>query len=195
MLLSARAEGVLFPEVRDVLLPTPGRRALSTSLPTTPGCGPRRSRPGSPTRAVGLSHPQLFGPSSTSDASAYRSMIMPFANGVVSTDRRRADHDLGVMPAEERSERWETDSTAFNHILRVLPCNRFIPVAVGTAIAPPHRSRRAELPHRAPTLGRDAEPHVWERMPNARRWQPAADQSSHPFHVSRLIRSGALHDA
>jgi hypothetical protein len=33
-------------------------------------------------------------------------------------------------------------------------------VAVGTVIArrPPHRSRRAELPHRAPTSGHDAEP-------------------------------------
>src|SRR5437667_7451778 len=54
-------------------------------------------------------------------------------------------------------------------------------VAVGTAIArrPPHRSQRAELPHWAPTLGHDAEPHVGEWMPHACGWQPIVDQSFH----------------
>src|SRR5512132_4599716 len=54
-------------------------------------------------------------------------------------------------------------------------------LAVGTVIArrPPHRSRRAELPHRAPTSGHDAEPHVGKRMPEACRWQPKVGQSFH----------------
>ena len=52
-------------------------------------------------------------------------------------------------------------------------------VAVGTAIAgrPPHRSRRALLTHRAPTLDRDEEPLLWPRMQDARDWQvPVRDR-------------------
>ena len=52
--------------------------------------------------------------------------------------------------------------------------NRQIPlapraVAVGTEIAlrPPHRSRRALLTHRAPTLDGDEEPLLWPRMQDA----------------------------
>src|SRR5512132_4306963 len=54
-------------------------------------------------------------------------------------------------------------------------------LAVGTVIArrPPLRSRRAELPHRAPALGHDAEPHVGKRMAKARGWQPEVGQSFH----------------
>ena len=42
-------------------------------------------------------------------------------------------------------------------------------VAVGTEIAlrPPHRSRRALLTHRAPTLDADEEPLLWPRMQDA----------------------------
>ena len=42
-------------------------------------------------------------------------------------------------------------------------------VAVGTEIAlrPPHRSRRALLTHRAPTLDGDEEPLLWPRMQDA----------------------------
>src|SRR5512147_2462891 len=59
--------------------------------------------------------------------------------------------------------------------------NKVKSVAVGTVIArrPPHRSRRAELPHRAPTSGHDAEPHVGKGMPEACRWQPKVGQSFH----------------
>ena len=52
-------------------------------------------------------------------------------------------------------------------------------VAVGTAIAgrPPHRSRRALLTHRAPTLDGDEEPLLWPRMQDARDWQvPVGDR-------------------
>jgi hypothetical protein len=43
-------------------------------------------------------------------------------------------------------------------------------VAVGTVIAhrPPHRSQRAALPHWAPALGQDAEPHIRKWVPQAR---------------------------
>ena len=42
-------------------------------------------------------------------------------------------------------------------------------VAVGTEITlrPPHRSRRALLTHRAPTLDGDEEPLLWPRMQDA----------------------------
>ncbi len=62
-------------------------------------------------------------------------------------------------------------------------------VTVGTAIAhrPPHRSRRAELPHWAPTLGFDAETHVGNGC--RRRAVAASDRSSITIrcHVSRLF--------
>src|ERR1700720_4013746 len=52
-------------------------------------------------------------------------------------------------------------------------------VAVGTAITrrPPHRSRRALLTHRAPTLGGDEEPRLWPRMQDAwERQVPVSDR-------------------
>jgi hypothetical protein len=52
-------------------------------------------------------------------------------------------------------------------------------VAVGTEITlrPPHRSRRALLTHRAPTLDGDEEPLLWPRMQDAREWQvPVCDR-------------------
>jgi hypothetical protein len=45
-------------------------------------------------------------------------------------------------------------------------------VAVGTALAggPPHRSRRAELPHRAPASGSGGEAHLRVGMPHTGSW-------------------------
>src|SRR5436309_12658930 len=51
-------------------------------------------------------------------------------------------------------------------------------VAVGTEISlrPPHRSRRALLTHRAPTLDGDEEPLFWPRMQDAwKRQVPVSD--------------------
>jgi len=52
-------------------------------------------------------------------------------------------------------------------------------VAVGTEITlrPPHRSRRALLTHRAPTLDGDKEPFLRPRMQDAWEWQvPVSDR-------------------
>ena len=52
-------------------------------------------------------------------------------------------------------------------------------VAVGTRISPrpPHRSRRALLTHRAPTLDGDEEPPLWPRMQDAwERQVPVSDR-------------------
>jgi hypothetical protein len=52
-------------------------------------------------------------------------------------------------------------------------------VAVGTEITlrPPHRSRRALLTHRAPTLDSDEEPLLRPRMQDAGEWQvPVCDR-------------------
>jgi hypothetical protein len=52
-------------------------------------------------------------------------------------------------------------------------------VAVGTEITlrPPHRTRRALLTHRAPTLDGDEEPLLWPRMQDAWEWQvPVRDR-------------------
>jgi hypothetical protein len=55
-------------------------------------------------------------------------------------------------------------------------------VAVGTRIAPrpPHRSRRALLTHRAPTLDGDEEPLLRPRMQDAWEWQVAIGDRLHP---------------
>jgi len=54
-------------------------------------------------------------------------------------------------------------------------------VAVGTPVTqrPPHRSRRAELPHRAPASGRDAQALVRMRMSDSRQREPALTQAGH----------------
>ncbi len=41
-------------------------------------------------------------------------------------------------------------------ILKTLPISVFVAVGIGVTPDPPHRSRRAELPHRAPASGSDA---------------------------------------
>ena len=62
------------------------------------------------------------------------------------------------------------------------PHRPFRPVAVGTRVTPrpPHRSRRAELPHRAPTLSGGAiEAFFWIRVDDLRSWQPAVGVERH----------------
>src|SRR5262245_3256794 len=55
-------------------------------------------------------------------------------------------------------------------------------VTVGTEIAlrPPHRSRRALLTHRAPTLDGDEEPLFRPRMQDAWEWQVTIGDRLHP---------------
>ena len=55
-------------------------------------------------------------------------------------------------------------------------------VAVGTEISlrPPHRSRRALLTHRAPTLDGDEEPLLGPRMQDAWEWQVPVGDRLHP---------------
>src|SRR5215469_2418280 len=56
-------------------------------------------------------------------------------------------------------------------------------VAVGTALAggPPHRSRRAELPHRAPASGPGVEARVWVGMRDAGSREPSVLVPVHPL--------------
>src|SRR4029450_9626136 len=56
-------------------------------------------------------------------------------------------------------------------------------VAVGTPVTqrPPHRSRRAALPHRAPASGRDAQALRGIRMHNVGFWKPLGGEAIHPF--------------
>src|ERR1700739_3251660 len=64
------------------------------------------------------------------------------------------------------------------------PPSRFIPahVAVGTGLAagPPRRSRRAELPHRAPALGLGVKSHVRVRVHDANFREPSDLEPAHP---------------
>src|SRR4029077_12944625 len=55
-------------------------------------------------------------------------------------------------------------------------------VAVGTTVSerPPHRSRRALLTHRAPTLDGDEEPLLGPRMQDAWEWQVSVGNGLHP---------------
>jgi len=61
--------------------------------------------------------------------------------------------------------------------------HRFAPAhfAVGTPVTrrPPHRSLRAELPHKAPTSGTDAQSLFGIRMKGSHRWEPFRSQSVH----------------
>jgi hypothetical protein len=58
-------------------------------------------------------------------------------------------------------------------------------VAVGTALAggPPHGSRRAELPHRAPASGSGCKAHVWVGMHRPDFGEPSSRVSIHPVPV------------
>jgi hypothetical protein len=58
-------------------------------------------------------------------------------------------------------------------------------VAVGTALAggPPHRSRRAELPHRAPASGSGCKAYVRVLMHHADFGEPSSRVPVHPFPV------------
>lgn len=61
-------------------------------------------------------------------------------------------------------------------------------VALGMALSghPPHRSRRAALPHRAPTLGFDDKSFAWIRLCDSWLRQPFVDESLHslPRHAA-----------
>ncbi len=56
-------------------------------------------------------------------------------------------------------------------------------VAVGTPVTrhPPHRSLRAELPHKAPTIGIDVQALLGIRMVVSHRWTPFRSQTIHPL--------------
>ena len=56
-------------------------------------------------------------------------------------------------------------------------------VTVGTPVTrgPPHRSRRAALPHRAPALGHGVKPLFGPRMRDLRSRKPAFRNPVHPF--------------
>src|SRR5882724_8106496 len=87
------------------------------------------------------------------------------------------------MPAHDsepsRLARPSTYRTFICNHLPVFPAH----VAVGTTISrrPPHRSRRAALPHRALALGHDAEAHIRQWVAKSSRWQPGIDQPLHLF--------------
>ncbi len=61
---------------------------------------------------------------------------------------------------------------------------------VGTPVArrPPHRSQRAELPHWAPALGKDAQTLLRIGMPDLGVWEPAFDKPAQPLPIA----SGSL---
>ena len=50
--------------------------------------------------------------------------------------------------------------------------------------APPHRSLRAELPHKAPTSGSDAQSLFGIRVNGSHRWEPFRSQSVHAFTIN-----------
>jgi hypothetical protein len=108
---------------------------------------------------------------------------------VPSHSRMRAfDRDLirgghyGQRPCEPhlKAEHMAAPTNAA-HVKKVLVNSE---VAVGTEISlrPPHRSRRALLTHRAPTLDGDEEPLFGPRVQDAWEWQvPVSDLlHSHP---------------
>ena len=59
----------------------------------------------------------------------------------------------------------------------------FQKVAVGMPVTrhPPHRSRRAALPHRAPASGRDAQALRGIRMHDVGFWKPLGGEAIHPL--------------
>ena len=91
----------------------------------------------------------------------------------IQTDPRDASKIPDRLAHGRLPFRWGFDN---DHLGTLMP---FGAVAVGTEITlrPPHRSRRALLTHRAPTLDRDEEPLLWPRMQDAREWQvPVRDR-------------------
>ena len=97
------------------------------------------------------------------------------------------------MDLKNRLRDIETDCRDRLHVLAPPNCVSFnsthvygtrVPVeeiAVGTRISPrpPHRSRRALLTHRAPTLDGDEEPLFWPRMQDAWERQVAVGDRLH----------------
>ena len=82
--------------------------------------------------------------------------------------QKRTD-GVAILPILTNDRRWCLDSTSRTSISKShskqaardvgKPSAAAPPFAVGTALSggPPHRSRRAELPHRAPAAGHDAQ--------------------------------------
>ena len=100
--------------------------------------------------------------------------------GTRSADYIRASGHSGCIATRQASRRKQAEyMTAPERFAK-----RQIPlapraVAVGTEITlrPPHRSRRALLTHRAPTLDGDEEPLLWPRMQDAwERQVPVSDR-------------------
>jgi hypothetical protein len=60
-----------------------------------------------------------------------------------------------------------------------IPCHPEVAVGTEITLRPPHRTRRALLTHRAPTLDGDEEPLLWPRMEDAWEWQVAVSNRLH----------------
>jgi len=56
---------------------------------------------------------------------------------------------------------------------------------------PPHRSRRAELPHRALASGDDAEANPWVRVTDSGGRKPLGNQTLHPFPFQVMLLATA----
>ena len=74
-------------------------------------------------------------------------------------------------------------ASPFVKICLSMPCTALLQVAVGMPVTrhPPHRSRRAALPHRAPALGRNAQTLRGIRMHNVGFWKPLGSEWVHPL--------------
>ena len=57
--------------------------------------------------------------------------------------------------------------------------------------APPHRSRRAELPHRAPASGNNAKANQWIWMADPGQWNPFDYQALHPIPYNIVLMTSA----
>jgi|WetSurMetagenome_2_1015567.scaffolds.fasta_scaffold389445_1 hypothetical protein len=66
-------------------------------------------------------------------------------------------------------------------------------VAVGMRVSPhpPHRSRRAELPHRALAAGDDAEADHWIRVTDSGGRKPFGNQTLHPIPIQVMLLAAA----
>jgi hypothetical protein len=56
---------------------------------------------------------------------------------------------------------------------------------------PPHRSRRAELPHRALASGHDAKTNLWIGVANSGGRKPLGNQTLHPFPPQAVLLAAA----
>src|SRR6476469_7271324 len=103
-----------------------------------------------------------------------------FLFGTRSADHIRASGHGGrvVMgtssPFENRPDTWLHPTASRKRQLLLAP--RAVAVGTELALRPPHRSRRALLTHRAPTVDSDEEPLFGPRVQDAWEWQvPVSD--------------------